>query len=49
MPRIWFASAEAQFTLVGIIEEKTKFYYVFSQLDHRYTREVRDIVTSPSQ
>jgi hypothetical protein len=44
-PEEWFASAEAQFTLAGITEQNTKFY-VFSQLDHRYVREMRDIVTS---
>jgi hypothetical protein len=26
--------------------KKTKFYYVFSQLDHWYTTEVEDIITS---
>jgi hypothetical protein len=29
-PEVWFASAEAQFTLAGITEEKSKFYYVLS-------------------
>jgi hypothetical protein len=48
-PDMWFASVEAQFTLAGIAEENTKLYYVHSQLDHRYVKEVRDIVTSPSQ
>jgi hypothetical protein len=46
-PEVWFASAEAQFTLAGITEEKTKFYYVLSQLDYRYVKEVRDLVISP--
>jgi hypothetical protein len=40
---------EAQFTLAGITEEKTKFYYVLSQLDHHYAREVQDIIISQSQ
>jgi hypothetical protein len=43
-PDVWFVSAEAH----GIAEEKIKFYYVLS-LDHRYLREVRDIVISPPQ
>jgi hypothetical protein len=42
-------SAEAQFTLAGITEERTKFYHVLSQLDHRYVREVRNIIISPPQ
>jgi hypothetical protein len=48
-PGVWFASVGAQFTLAGITEEKTKFFHFLSQLDHRYVREVRDIITSPSQ
>jgi hypothetical protein len=36
-------------SLAGISRERTKFYYVLSQLDHRYAREVRAIVTSPPQ
>jgi hypothetical protein len=38
-PNVWFAQAEAQFTLAGISSEQTKFYYVISQLDHRYATE----------
>jgi hypothetical protein len=29
-PEIWFSSAEAQFTLAGITEERTKFYHILS-------------------
>jgi hypothetical protein len=46
---VWFAQAEAQFTLACISSEKTKFYYVISQLDHWYAVEVEDIITSPSE
>jgi hypothetical protein len=46
---VWFAQAEAQFTLAGIGSEKTKFCYVISQLYHRYAREVEDIITSPPE
>jgi hypothetical protein len=46
---VWFAQAEAQFSLAGISNEKTKFNYVISQLDHRYAAEVEDIIISPPQ
>lgn len=45
---VWFAQAEAQFTLAGISSEKTTLCYVISQLDHRYAMEVMDIITSPA-
>jgi hypothetical protein len=48
-PAVWFAQDEAQFTLAGIISEKIKFYYVISQLDHRYTAEVEDITSPPER
>jgi hypothetical protein len=35
-PAVWFTLAMAQFSLAGITEEKTKFYFVLSHLDHRY-------------
>jgi hypothetical protein len=46
-PAVWFAQAEAQFTLAGISSEKLKFCHVISQLDHRYATVVEDIITSP--
>jgi hypothetical protein len=48
-PAVWFAQAEAQFSLAGISTEITKFYHVISQLDHRYAAEVEDVITSPPQ
>jgi hypothetical protein len=48
-PAVWFAQAEAQFSLAGISTETTKFYHVISQLDHRYAAEVEDVITSPPQ
>jgi hypothetical protein len=45
-PAVWFAQAEAQFILAGVNSEKTKFFHVISQLDHRYAAEVEDIITS---
>ena len=48
-PAVWFAQAEAQFTLAGINSERIKFCHVISQLDHRYATEVEDIITSPPE
>jgi hypothetical protein len=48
-PALWFAQAEAQFSLAGISNELTKFYYVVSQLDCQYAAEVKDIIISPPQ
>jgi hypothetical protein len=48
-PAVWFAQDEAQFTLAGISSKKIKFYYVISQLDHRYTAEVEDITSPPER
>jgi hypothetical protein len=42
---VWFAQAEAQFTLAGVSSEQTKFCFVISQLDQRYTSEVENIIT----
>jgi hypothetical protein len=48
-PAVWFAQAEAQFTLANVSSEKTKFCHIISQLDHRYATEVEDIITSPPE
>lgn len=46
-PAVWFAQVEGQFLLSRITDDKTKFYYVISQLDHRYAAEVKDIIVTP--
>jgi hypothetical protein len=48
-PAVWFAQAEAQFFLAGVNSEKTKFFHVISQLDHRYAAEVEDITFPPER
>jgi tagatose-1,6-bisphosphate aldolase non-catalytic subunit AgaZ/GatZ len=48
-PAMWFAQAEAQFTLASINSEHIKFCHVISQLDHRYAAEVEDIITGTPQ
>jgi hypothetical protein len=35
--------------LAGVNSEKTKFFHVNSQLDHRYAAEVEDIISSPPE
>jgi hypothetical protein len=49
LPAVWFAQAEAQFTLAGVTSEKTKFYHVIYQLDHRYASQVEDIISPPER
>jgi hypothetical protein len=44
---VWFAQGEVQFFLAGISSEKTKFFHVFSQLDHQYATEVENVIISP--
>lgn len=46
-PEIWFANLEGQFSISGITADNTKFYYAISQLDQQYSKEVKDIITSP--
>ena len=46
-PAVWFAQVEGHFLLSGISDDKTKFYYVISQLEHRYAAEVEDIIVAP--
>jgi hypothetical protein len=43
---VWFAQAEAQFSLACISSETTKFFHVNSQLHHHYAAEVEDIIIS---
>lgn len=46
-PAVWFAQVEGHFMLSRISDDKTKFYYIVSQLEHRYAAEVKDIIISP--
>jgi hypothetical protein len=49
LPPFWAERPAVWFALAGISSEKTKFFHVISQLDHRYTAEVEDIITSPPE
>ncbi|XP_073966932.1 uncharacterized protein [Choristoneura fumiferana] len=46
-PAVWFAQLEGNFALAGIKDDDTKYYYVQSNLEHRYAAEVKDIIISP--
>jgi hypothetical protein len=48
-PAVWFAQAEARFSLAGISSEKTKFFHVISHLDHQCAAQMKDIITSPPE
>jgi hypothetical protein len=46
-PGLWFAQAEAQFSLASVTSETTKFNYVIPQLEYRQATEVEDIIVTP--
>ncbi|XP_032690051.1 uncharacterized protein LOC116853207 [Odontomachus brunneus] len=46
-PELWFAQLEGQFLLAGITQDATKYAHVLSQIDTRYAREVKDVITDP--
>lgn len=48
-PAVWFAQVEGHFLLSQITNDKTKFYYIISQLEHRYAAEVKDIIIAPPE
>lgn len=46
-PEIWFAQIEGQFAISGITSDATKFHHVVSQLENKYSREVKDLIIKP--
>lgn len=48
-PEIWFSQLEGQFANAGISNDTTKFYYVISQLDRQFSKEVKDIIVNPPE
>lgn len=48
-PALWFAQLEGQFILSRITSDSTKFYYVATQLETQYAKQVKDIITNPPE
>lgn len=46
-PAVWFAQIEGQFILSRITMDEAKFFYVASNLDPMYAKEVKDIIVNP--
>jgi len=45
-PALWFAQIEGQFALANVTQDATKFYYVISHLDNKYSAEVEVVITN---
>lgn len=45
-PELWFAHLEEQFDMSGITQDSMKYSHVLSHLKLRYSREIRDVITS---
>ena len=46
-PAVWFLQVEAQFTLKGIVQQRTKFDHVIAVLTPEVATEVRDLILNP--
>lgn len=46
-PSMWFAQAEAQFVLAGVVQDETKFYHIIAKLDQTVICHVADLVKAP--
>lgn len=46
-PAIWFAQAEAQFTISSITQDSTKYSYIVAQSDSRHATEVEYVIMDP--
>ena len=44
---LWFAQADAQFSIANITQDATKYSYIVSHLDSRYAADVEDIILNP--
>lgn len=46
-PEVWFAQVENQFDLAKITTDDTKYSHVAGNLEARYAKEIRDVLTNP--
>ena len=46
---LWFRQLEAQFSIVGISRDSTKFGYVLANLEPKYVKEVEDVIENPPE
>ncbi|XP_071574403.1 uncharacterized protein [Temnothorax nylanderi] len=46
-PELWFAQLESQFVICGITQDSTRYAYALSQIDTRFAKEIKDVITSP--
>ena len=48
-PRSWFAQAEAQFAIRGIVTDDTKYYYILASLDQDTATRLLDLLDNPPE
>lgn len=48
-PELWFAQMERQFALSGIVRDDTKYAHALAYIDTRHAKEVKDVITQPSE
>lgn len=46
-PAMWFAQAEAQFALAGVVRDHTKFNHIVAKVDQQTICHIADLVTNP--
>lgn len=46
-PAMWFAQAEAQFALAGVVRDDTKYYHIISKIDQNVICHVSDLIQNP--
>lgn len=48
-PAMWFAQAEAQFALSGVVRDHTKFYHIVAKVDQGIICHISDLVADPPE
>ncbi|XP_067204436.1 uncharacterized protein [Linepithema humile] len=46
-PELWFAQLESQFLLSAVTSDSTKYAYAISQIETKYIKEIKDVITNP--